>query len=63
MTPERAKEAEQQAKALASYGPWSDQLGKVLTAEEDKYVRSVWDAMDGSACYMDAFFAIQNGRG
>lgn len=62
MTPKRAKEAMEAAKKLTTCGPWCDQLGKVLTPEEDAYVKKVWESMPGDTNYMNAFYRILHGR-
>ena len=30
------------------------------TKEEDDYIRNLWDLLDGSRCFMSAFFRIYN---
>lgn len=60
MTPERAAEIIKQAQTRAQYGPWSDQLKKVMTPEEHATVLAVWETMPGHTCYVDALLRIKN---
>ena len=61
ITQERAQEIMKKAQELAEHGPWSDQLTKAMTPEEDAQVRQHWTALPGSASYMDAFYNFLNG--
>ena len=49
---DRAKE---RAKLIGA-AAWYECYGAVLTAEEEKEVRAVWDSLPGWTCAMDAFF-------
>lgn len=61
VTPERAREIMAQAQAKAVHGPWSDQIQKVITPEENAYFLAVWDAIArGTSTFMTAFFAALN---
>lgn len=62
LTQERAKEIIQQAKNKTKYGPWSDQLSKVMTKEERDEVNSYWSTMDSSTCFVDALYQFVNGK-
>jgi len=61
VSPERAKEIMEKAKERAKYGPWSDQIDKVITPQEKAYFMAVWDSIpNGSSCFMSAFYAVLN---
>ena len=47
MTKERASEIIAAARAAAVYGPWCDQLDKVMTKDERREVNAVWDTLPG----------------
>lgn len=61
ITQERAREIMKKAQELAEYGPWSDQLSKAMTSEEDAQIKLHWSALPPSASYMDAFYNFLNG--
>ena len=61
MTSERAAEIIEQAQGRATFGPWSDQLDKVMTAEERAEVIRFWETMPGYTCFVDALFRIKQG--
>jgi hypothetical protein len=44
-----------ESKSRSKYGPWSDQLNKVMTKSEYDEVLKLWSTMPGSTCFMDAF--------
>jgi hypothetical protein len=52
---ERAEEIVRQAQEITVCGPWSDNMTKVMTEEEDAEVKLHWSALPGDTCYMDAF--------
>ena len=54
MTRERANEIVRQAQALARYGPWSDQLDKVMTPDERAAVLAMWETMPGYTTFVHA---------
>jgi len=62
MTAERAAEIVQQAQATAKYGPWSDQLDKVMSKAERDHVIALWNTMPGYTCFVDALLRIRNGN-
>ena len=62
MTSKRAAEIIDQAKGKAVYGPWSDQIAKVITPEEHAAVLAKWETMPGHTCYVDALLRIRNGE-
>ena len=39
---------------------WSDQIDKVITPEERKEVKALWDTMPGTTCFADAFLRWLN---
>jgi hypothetical protein len=59
MTPARATEIIRDAKARATYGPWSDQLSNVMTADERAEIITVWRTMPGYTCFVDALHRIE----
>lgn len=59
MTPERAAEIIRDAKAMADYGPWSDQLSNVMTTDERAEIIAVWKKMPGHTCFVDALHRIE----
>ena len=61
MTKERAKEIIGQARAKTIYGPWVDQLDKVMTPEEIKEVKQMWNTMDGSTNFVQALYRFVKG--
>jgi hypothetical protein len=61
ITQDRADEIKRRAQELAEYGPWSDQLTKAMTSEEDTEVRMHWNALPSSSSYMDAFLNFLQG--
>ena len=61
MTSERAAQIIEQAQARAIHGPWSDQLDKVMTAEERAEVLQLWRTMPGYTCFVDALLRIKQG--
>ena len=62
MTRERANEIVRQAQALARYGPWSDQLDKVMTPDERAAVLAMWETMPGYTTFVHALQRICNGE-
>ena len=58
MNRERAREIIQRAHVLATIGPWSDQIDKVMTKEERAEVNMVWNTLPGHTCFVDALFCI-----
>ncbi len=56
---DRVKEIIKTARALATYGPWSDQLDSVMTAEERQSVKDLWNTMPGNTCFVDALLRMQ----
>lgn len=60
MTAERAAEIIEQAKRKAIYGPWSDQLDKVMTPDERADILRKWETMPGHTCFVDALLRIKN---
>jgi hypothetical protein len=62
MTPERAREIIRDAKAMATYGPWSDQLSNVMTKDERAAIVEVWNTLPGSYCFMDALLRIERNQ-
>jgi hypothetical protein len=61
VTPARAREIIQAAKAKARFGPWSDQLDKVMTAPETTYVKDVWGTKPGHWSFVDTIEFIARG--
>lgn len=62
MTRERADEIFEAAKARAIHGPWSDQLDKVMTADERAEVIAFWKRIpSGSSTFVSALFRIRDG--
>lgn len=61
MTRERANEIIAQAQTRAKYGPWSDQLDKVMSADERRAVLEMWETMPGYTCFVHALYRIANG--
>ena len=55
---ERAQEIRNNAGEAAKYGPWSDQLSPNMTDGEIAFVHCVWDLMDGSSAFVNAFGLI-----
>jgi hypothetical protein len=55
---ERAQEIRDNAGKAAKYGPWSDQLSPNMTDGEIAFVHCVWDCMDGSSAFVNAFGLI-----
>ena len=62
ITKERAKEIIEEARKLSNYGPWSDQLDKVITSEEKFEILGHWETMSGESSFVDALFDFLNGR-
>lgn len=58
MTQQRASAIIEEAKNKTEFGPWSDQLTKVMTREERLEVNRVWDTMPGHTCFIDALFRV-----
>lgn len=61
MTKERAAEIVAECQRI-TYGPWSDQLRTVMTADEIAQVTAHWKTMSGSASFSDAILQIRNGK-
>lgn len=59
LEPDRVREIIETARASATYGPWSDQLDLVMTAEERKSVKDLWNTMPGNTCFVDALLRMQ----
>jgi len=62
MTQERASEIITECQKLATIGPWSDQLRKVMNSDEIAQVMAHWKTMSGSASFSDAILFIRNGK-
>ena len=62
MTPTRAREIYDAARAQATCGPWSDQLDNVMTPDERREIVAVWETMPGNSCFVDALFRVMNLR-
>ena len=62
MTKERAQQIIQAAKDKTVYGPWCDQLDKVMTKAEEAEVNAVWETMPGYTNFVQALFRIANGE-
>jgi hypothetical protein len=62
VTPERAAQIIDQAQAKAVHGPWSDQIGKVITRQENQEILDKWETMPGNTCYVDALLRLKNGE-
>lgn len=62
MTAARATEIYNEARRRG-FGPWSDQLSKIMTPAEREEVNEIWAEMSGSSCFVDALLAIRNGGG
>lgn len=58
---QRAEEIKAECQKLAKHGPWSDQLPKVVTPEEDKEIRDLWQTMPGNTAYVHALYRFLNG--
>jgi hypothetical protein len=56
ITKERARNIIDQAKALSMYGPWVDQLDKVILPNERKEIIAHWESMSGESSFVDALF-------
>lgn len=59
LTRERVDEIIKQARDKSTYGPWSDQLDKVMTKEEREEVIQRWNTMDGETCFVDALLSFR----
>jgi hypothetical protein len=59
---DRAKEIVAEAKAKSRYGAWSDQLSRVMTQGEHKYILTVWDGMSGNTSFVDALMKVAKGK-
>jgi len=55
LSQKRAVEIFEQAKQQAGHGPWSDQLDKIMTRGERLEINALWNTMNGSSCFVDAF--------
>jgi hypothetical protein len=62
VTPQRAKEIVEQARAQAKFGPWSDQLDKVMTEGERNFVKDHWGTLPGHKNFVDALMSVARGR-
>ena len=62
MTKERANQIIEQARNKAVFGPWCDQLDKVMLPGERAEIMAVWDTMPGHTCFVDALYRIAKGR-
>lgn len=63
---ERFKGYKEAAQRLAKYGPWQDQISKVISPADDQRVRAFWQMMPGYSSYSSAFAALMlagNGEG
>ena len=63
-TQQRAIEIRDQCKAQANYGPWSDQLSKVMSSGERRQVMDIWnhESISGGSSFYSVFMEIVNGR-
>lgn len=59
LTHERVNQIIEQAKDKAVYGPWVDQLDKVMTPEEIKEVKDRWNTMSGDTNFVNALFSFK----
>jgi hypothetical protein len=62
LTRERCEEIVRQCQEKASYGPWVDQMGKVMTREEQMEVMELWCSMPGHTSFYDTFCRFWKGR-
>jgi hypothetical protein len=58
----RAQEIIAQARGRAKHGPWSDQIDRVITKGERKYISDVRDSLPGNTSFVDALVRIAQGR-
>lgn len=61
VTPQRAREIMTKAQGI-SKGPWSDQLSRVMTKGEYRYILDIWDTMPGNTSFMSAFYKVLGSR-
>lgn len=62
VTPSRAKQIIQQAKGRSSYGSWSDQLSRVMTQGEYRYVKDFQRTRSEHSSFLDALGALARGK-
>ena len=55
LTPARCEEIVRQSQELVEYGPWSDQIDKILTSEEKAEINLHWSSLPSDASFIDAF--------
>ena len=60
VTSSRARQIISQAQAASKFGPWSDQLVRVMTQGEYRFLYDHWHTMRGSASFLDALLDIAN---
>ena len=60
VTSSRARQIISQAQAATKFGPWSDQLVRVMTQGEYRFLYDHWHTMGGSASFLDALLDIAN---
>jgi hypothetical protein len=62
MQKQRATEIFEQCKKQSGYGPWSDQLQKVMAPDEYAEVKRIWlNKMPGFSSLAGTFCDIKNG--
>jgi hypothetical protein len=61
VAPSRAKEIIREAKGMSKVGNWSDQLDRVTSQGEYKYISDRWNEMPGNTSYLDALQSIASG--
>jgi len=62
VSPARAKGIMREAQAKASVGPWSDQIDRVISQGEHRYIKDVWMTMPGNKSFVNALTGIASGR-
>lgn len=50
----------ERAQELWSKRRFAADMSEDMTPEEDQFIRSIWQTMPSSSCWMDAFFRVLN---
>lgn len=58
VTPQRAKQIMQQARAHAKHGPWVESLERVMTQGEYRFISDYWETMPGNTSFLDALMTL-----
>lgn len=59
---QRAREIIQQAKAMTQYGPWSDNIDRVLSQGERRFISQFWDTLPSNTSFTDALEELAKER-